>query len=236
MDTRFTIAAYWGPRIDGAAQVAEKTVALLERLREIDAAYACWYLTGKSKREAKRRSLEPLQVDIVLGEILKRKNRRQGGMGAEGDSLGCGLGLWNGADDDRDASSLSIIAGVSHPRLGNAIVLKPPSRMDVSSLRSRCPRILAAVAEVWEPRWGGVMSSSALMSRPVSRDSVLVDWMVYVQAPPDSIGSLSGVELLSVRNRGVVIVVHDTPISPTDAASLVAVREVEAGLRAAGIF
>lgn len=234
MRSRYILGAYWPSREESIEECGSRLGEFFEKLANCDPVLGSWYERGRSRSEASKRHVDGSDPHYLLDLLARGQNRRDAEPREVIEELGFSVGLWNGAEDDKDAG-LSIKCGLhwkSQSRnagLSNNVILTLPSDLGELRRAESMARVLAVVSEAWEPAWAGVMSRSAMNARNFDSGRLFVDWMIYVPwevdplPPPTSIVQLAG--------RGSIVVVQ--PIAPAgnDPEELARIQRVDELLR-----
>jgi hypothetical protein len=152
----FFLGAYWDARHDGLEECAENARRFFGGLEEIDPLFAQWYEPGESLEDALQRKVNTLNAQRLKSHLLKGRNRSDGDQGVI-EELGFTMGLWNGTPDEEAMASLTIHCGSYGKRVGNSVVITLPRRS--SGWVEKATSLLALTAEIWKPRWAGIISN-----------------------------------------------------------------------------
>lgn len=220
---KFMLGAYWDARADSLEKCTEDAVRFLARLAEIDPLLAHWYERGRSRQDALERKVDVLDAQKLQDLLLAGRNRRDIGREVI-DELGCKLSLWNGADQEEGEASISIHCGAYSERIGNSVIVDLPYQSESLEWVGKASSLLALVAEIWRPKWAGIMSKKAMRERDFDGDYPFVDWMVYVPRRIESVPSPGRVEELN--GLGSVVVVQPDPPVGDGAEELARIHQV----------
>lgn len=227
---RFMLGAYWDARPDGLEKCTEDACQFFARLAEIDPLLARWYELGRSRKDALKRKVDTFDIQRLRGLLLKGRNRYDIGREVIED-LGFSLGLWNGAEEEEEEeASVSIHCGCYNDRIGNNVLIDLPCKPESLRWAENASTLLTLVAEVWRPKWAGIMSKKAMRERNYDANYPFVDWMVYVPRPVESVPPPSRVEVL--KGLGSIVVVQPDPPVGDSAEELSLIRRVESLLAA----
>lgn len=225
------LGAYWGPRQEPLDQCADRLLACLGELSAADEVFSSWYETGRSRRDALARAVDPRSRDAILRQLEKGRNCRDLDRSIIED-LGFGVYLWNGRRAAQ-AVSLSITCGLycPNPNLSNAVVLGFPEELGELARKERAVEVFRAVVAAWEPDTGGVISRASRESRSFQPGSVFVDWMVFLKGAAISESQLPpSASVVRVNDLGWIVVTQDEPVEAGNAKHLQNVRAVERAL------
>jgi Immunity protein 52 len=227
MSKRFFLGAYWGARKENVEQCATRLDRFLNGLKEIDPTLAQWYERGRSRKDAMARPVSALPTSELQTLLLKGRNRYDEGGGFI-DELGFSLGMWNGATSEDKESSLRVGCGCFDP-LGNNVILDLPIQSENLGDANVACNLLALVAEIWQPKWAGIMSKRAMVERDFDADYPFVDWMVYV---PHEVQAAPSSSVVSVGEHGSIVIVQQDRPNGIDPEELQRIRHVEAAILA----
>jgi hypothetical protein len=214
MMQKFVLGAYWNARREGLEECAENAMRFFAGLVEIDPLFAHWYEPGQSLKDALQRKVDTLDAHR-LKRLLKGRNRIE--------ELGFMIGLWNGAGDEEAMASLTIRCGCYNERIGNSVVVDLPYRS--SGWVQKATSLLALAAEIWKPRWAGIMSQRAMRERDFDGAHPFVDWMVYVPRSVEAVPPPGYV--LPLNDLGSIVVVQPNPPVGDSPEELPRIRRVE---------
>jgi hypothetical protein len=238
LDTEFFMGAYWGPRRESTGRCASRLDAMLSPFAACDPLMSTWFETTKA-RSFKQALTRPLEVGSPsrLAEVFNRGRAARDSDGSVMDDAGGVVGLWNGGDAGNKAT-INVICGAYSQWLGNAAGIELPQALCQPIHVATVARLLAAVAEAWEPDRAVVMSHGATKARAFSAKAPFVDWMLYLSdrlypqittlTPPATAQRAAGV--------GSIIIVQPEPPNPANAAHLGNIRRVETVLAEAGVL
>jgi hypothetical protein len=225
------VGAYWGPWRESVDECGDRLMVCLNRLAQSSEVFANWYETGRSRKDALKRPIS-LQDKAHMLRLLDRGVHRRDTDKSVIEDLGFGIGIWNGAADER-AASLSVHCGCysTTPRMGNTCVLNLPKVLGDLEKKERLVEVLRALVIAWEPDWGGVISRRSREARNLPVGSVYVDWILYLNRTNVDRSRLpASASVESINSLGTIITTQDCPIDPTNAADLNNVNAVAAAL------
>jgi hypothetical protein len=223
------LGAYWDARRSNADECADQVSRFIEGMSAIDPLLGQWFERGRSRKEARTRQINDHDRESLRALLCKGQNRYDEGGGVI-EELGYSLGGWNGADNEDEEASLSIHCGSYSERVGNSIALDLPVQSEVLSDLQKAVALLKVVAEIWQPRWAGIMSERAMRERNFDADQPFVDWMVYVPRVIQSASPLASV--IPLEGLGSIVVVQTEPPRGDDPEELERIRQVESILAA----
>jgi hypothetical protein len=221
---KFMLGAYWDARPDNLEKCTEDVRRLFSQLAEVDPLLGRWFEPGRSSKDALKKKVDTSDIQRLRGLLLKGRGRADIGQRVFED-LGFRIGLWNGAGEDEEMAYVSIHCGCYSERVGNSVVIDFPYKSESAKWVGNASTILARVAEIWRPKWAGIMSKKAMRDRKVIGVYPFVDWMVYVPRSVPAMPPPSRVEVL--EGLGSIVVVQ--PDSPTgdSAEELSLIQRVE---------
>ena len=228
MTSRFFLGAYWDTRQESLEESTERVTRFLSEMAEIDPLLGRWFERGRSSKDALARPVDHHDQSRLQTLLLKGQNRYDDGGGVIAE-LGFSLSLWNGASREEEESSLRIRCG-SFDGAGNNVVLDLPIRSDNLDDADVACSLLALVAEIWRPKWAGIMSKRAMVERDFDADRPFVDWMAYL---PREVHSVSSSSVVPVGVHGSIVIVQQDRPNGIDPEELQRIRQVEAALLAA---
>jgi hypothetical protein len=228
MSSRFFLGAYWDSRQDSLEESTERVMRFLSGMAEIDPLLGRWFERGRSRKDAIAHPVDHHDRSRLQTLLLKGQNRYDDGGGVI-EELGFGLGLWNGASQDEEEASLSIHCGCFNDRIGNNVILDLPIQSENLGDADVACNLLALVAEIWQPKWAGIMSKRAMVERDFDADYPFVDWMVYV---PREVQAVPSSSVVSVGEHGSIVIVQQDRPKGIDPEELQRIRHVEAAILA----
>lgn len=220
----FMLGAYWDARPDSLEKCAENAERFFARLAEVDPLMAHWFEPGRSRKDALKRKVDIFDAQSFRALLLKGRSRSDIGREIFED-LGFSFSLWNGAGEMEEQAAVSIHCGCYNERLGNNVLIDLPYKSDKPRWVEKSEEMLAMVAEIWRPKWAGVMSKKARRERRIAGVYPFVDWMVYVPRPIGAVPFPSRVR--SLDELGSIVIVQPDPPSGDDAEELSRIRRVE---------
>jgi Immunity protein 52 len=226
---RYMVGAYWGSRRESVEQCADRLQRFLASLADCDPRLATWHEKGRSQKEALEKRINVADREHLLDLLSRGRNRRDVGRSVI-EELGFNVALWNGGDEQNE-SALSVTCGLhattpnANAGLSNAVVLSMPRDLGDLGRADSMARVLAAVAQAWEPQWAGVMSRDAMSTRNFNAREPFVDWMIYVPRHIDVVPAPSSV--VQVPALGSILVTQPTPPSGKDPEELAGIRRLE---------
>src|SRR5947209_17211529 len=116
MIVSYYIGAYWGIRKETLEECTHRLAGFLMCLAECDPCFAHWFKKGASRKEALTHEINP-NIATLQTLLLAGRNRTDIGHKVI-EELGFRVGLWNGARNDAETTSLSIHCGSYAPRPG----------------------------------------------------------------------------------------------------------------------
>ncbi|MFY2559321.1 immunity 52 family protein [Corallococcus terminator] len=227
MDEAYYAGAYWGPRKESADDCARRLGMFITALPAVDASFVRWFQTGKSRKDALKRLLEP-----ELAELEKFVAR---GRDPGNEDLGFGIAAWNGASDEYEATGFDIHCGGYSDVVLNTCVFTLPSR-GLSAGRvvtaSALVSLLRACALSWEPDWAVAMSHAhrEMTGRRKQKWAPRIGWVTYLAQHRGTVPPLPApVRIESVEDKGTLIVLTPerfTASNPEHVALAERVREL----------
>jgi hypothetical protein len=146
------------------------------------------------------------------------------------EELGFSLSFWNGASEEDAEASIRIDCGCYSEHVSNNVLIDLPYKSQGLKWTENADALLACVAEVWRPKWAGIMSKKAMRERDFDGDYPFVDWMVYVPRSLKAVPFPSRVEV--VKGLGSIVIVQPDPPVGDDAEEQSIIRRVESILSA----
>ena len=221
---KFMLGAYWDGRRDSLDMCTENAGRLFAGLVEIDPLFSQWYEPGKSRKDSRKRKVDPFDIQR-LREILLKRRIRHDTDGVVIEELGFRVALWNGAVEDEDQASIDITCGCYGEYVGNYVTIDLPYKAGNTKWVENASSLLALVAEIWRPEWAGIMSKKAMRARGYDANYPFVDWMVYVPRVVAAVPLPSRIDVL--KGLGSIVVVQPDPPVGDDAGELSLIRRVE---------
>jgi hypothetical protein len=219
----FTLAAYWDARPDSLEECTEDVRRFIAGLAQIDPFLANWYEVGRSRKDALK-EVDAADTQRLRDLLLKGRNRRDIGRQVI-EELGFTLSLWSRASNEVAAASIRIHCGCYSKFIGNNVLIDLPCNSARPKWVENASALLALVAEIWHPKWAGIMSSRAVKERDYNADYPFVDWMVYVPRAVRAMPLPTRVE--SLKGLGSIIIVQPDPPVGDNAEELSLIRKVE---------
>ncbi len=221
---KYMLGAYWDARADSLEKSVDDAKTFFAGIAEIDPLLSHWYERGRSRKDALKRKVDTSDTQELQDLLLKGLNRRDVGREVI-DELGFKLSLWNGASEEEAEASVSVHCAAFSEHIGNSVIVDLPYHPDGPKWVGNASSLLALVAQVWRPKWAGIMSKKAMRERDFDGDYPFVDWMVYVPRPVTSVPSPGRVETLDGLGS-IVIVQPDPPLEMGD-EELSRIKKVE---------
>jgi hypothetical protein len=189
-----TCAGYWGARAEDSGECSKRAVAFLRDIATIAPQFAEWKHLGRSRKDAEKRKLV-VEEDSLELELLRGRNRRDADRSVIED-LGFNLRYWNGRPK-AEACILSIHCGATFEPTPNCVVISSIYSSSISG--EAAARMVASIANHWEPKWAGVFSDPAGNEFDYDLNTPLVDWMIYLQEAPKTVVKPAFVDPVDVR-------------------------------------
>jgi hypothetical protein len=227
----FMLGAYWDARPDSLEKCTEDAGRFFAHLAEADPLLGRWFEPGRSRKDALKREVNTSDTQRLRNLLLKGRNRADVGRRVFED-LGFSIDLWNGAGEEEEKASVSTRCGCYSERVSNNVLIEFPCKPESARWIENASILLAAVAEIWRPRWAGIMSKKAIRERQYDADYPFVDWMVYVPRSVPAMPPPSRVEVL--KDLGSIVVVQPDPPTGDSPEELSLIRRVESLLAARG--
>lgn len=183
-----------------------------------------WFRPGRSRKEALKRKVDTSDIRKLRELLLKGRSRSDIGREVFED-LGFSLNFWSGAAKGEVEASVDIHCGCYNERLGNNVLVDLPHSSENLEWLRNAQTLLRLVAEIWRPRWAGIMSKKAMRERDYNAQYPFVDWMVYVPRLVEAVPPPSRIE--PVEGLGSIIIVQPEPTTGDDAEELLRIRRVE---------
>jgi len=237
MTEELYLGAYWGPRKESARSCAGRALRFLNGLAECETLFACWYQTGRSRKEALSRKV--IITEECLEELfLKGVNRRDSDKSVIED-LGYLVFLWT-EHEQREAVNLSFTCSCWFPEIPNSCVLTFPSQGESRGRllqASMAERLLRLAVECWEPDWGTVCSHELRDAMLTPLDGIQVGWLTYVSSGRRTVPAMAPPsKVIAIDNRGWLIVTTEEQFSSSNPAHVEQARRIVAALRRARII
>jgi hypothetical protein len=224
--------AYWGARKESSDECARRSEVMLTALSDVDPAFSHWFRTGKSRKQALSRPIEPTRAAL---EKLIRQNWDK-----QFKELGASVWAWNGEADAYDDTGFSFNCGGYSGVVPNNCVFNLPTRGPNAERVLSAPvltGLLRSTAMAWEPDWGVAMSIThrELIDKD-GRMPVWVGWVTYLSRQRGQVPPLpEPVRVEPVEDKGTLIVLTPerfTAANPEHVALAGRVRELldQAGL------
>jgi hypothetical protein len=204
MNETYYAGTYWGPRKEAAEECARRMEVFLTGLGEVDTSFARWFQTGKSRKDALKRPIEPIGAE--LEKLVRRGKDRVF------EDLGFCIDGWNGVGDDYDASGFLITCGSYVDVVTNACVFTLPSLGPHADRVLTAPvlaGLLRASAVAWEPDWGVATSRvhRDLIDARRGEGAPRIGWVMYLASHLGRVPPLPApVRIEPVEDKGMLIV------------------------------
>jgi len=180
----FYVGAYWGERPESSEACAERLLACLGRLAEIDDVFTGWRQKGWTPAEAVAE--DPVPVDrSSLGALVRAGRNRRDFDHSVIEELGYGVSLWNG--NSRRSSGFSMLCGsFAGPNVANVFVLNLPREDDLCSWMTweKARRIVVCLVTAWEPKWATLSSHEWREAQQPPAGTPVVGWLTYLSGLP----------------------------------------------------
>lgn len=220
----FVLGAYWDARQDELERCVENATRFFSGIAEIDPLLAQWYEKGRSRKDALTKKVDTLDPQKLEELFLKGRNRTDIGREVIAD-LGFSIRLWNGASQEEAEATVGIHCGCYSERVGNNVLIDLPYQSEGPKWVQNASSLLALVAEIWRPKWAGIMSERAMREREFGGDRPFVDWMVYVPRLVEAVPAPGHVETLN--GLGSIVVVQPDPPVGDGGEESSRIRQVE---------
>ena len=234
MTETYYLGAYWGARKESAKECAERAALLLSSAPQVDPAFARWFQQGGSRKDALKRPIEPDAPS--LEKLLSRGRDRVV------EELGFRLSGWNGAQDDRDATSFDALCGGGSPRVSNFWLFDLPIQGPHADRVLSGPvltDLLRATAIAWAPDWGVAMSHAHrdLLEPERVPKAPYVGWVTYLAKPLGTVPPLPApVRVQPVEDRGTLIILTPERLTVSNPDHVALARHVTELLTRAGLL
>jgi immunity protein 52 of polymorphic toxin system len=168
--------AYWGPRKESPEECARRAQIFLTAVAEVDPSFSRWFQTGRSRKEALKRPIEPTHA--VLEKLVHRGRDRQF------EELGYSVWAWNGVCVDYEDSGFHFTCGAWSEAVSNACVFNLPTRGPNAERVLTVPVLTGLVRSMvlaWEPN-SVIATSSVHMDRVTPNNGKaesFVGWLMY---------------------------------------------------------
>jgi len=177
----FYAGAYWDARKESSIECADRLLACLSALAEIDQSLSTWYKKGSSRAAASREAVDSSSREALAELLVAGQNRRDVG-GAVIRELGFNAALWNRADEP---ASFRVTCGsyIDNPAIKNVFLLQLPEFSGhLESLGSRSSAIatVKAFVDAWKPDWVTWASRDWRAVQSVSADCPVYGLATYV--------------------------------------------------------
>lgn len=205
--TDWFFSAYWPPRKEAADSCAARLTRFVEALRPIDARFANWSLTARTKKAAN----VPLPEGAALAEYLRSRCMKWKDMPREPiPDLGFTLAAWTG-DVAGGSAGLMLTCGLYSPILVNSCSLRRNGEFPMS--RATLARIVESAADAFD-----AATALAGSQRRVDEHGQLyaarpqIGLVTYVATPPAKLPPLpSSVAVKPTRAGSLLELADDAP-------------------------
>lgn len=229
-----TIMIYWPSREESLGDCAQRYSETLDELARTHDVVRSWFYKGMSAAQALEQPVDGSNPSELMQRLCGRKR-----VGPQyTDPGGFHLSIWNGQPGD-SSMSLSVICGVSHPRLPwNSASLSVSASSDKSDFKRLIfqERVMAALIGIWRPSWGRVASHSTREALGVGR--VLTPhagWLTWLADTDFPAHLVEGFGTVTRLHNGSLITLGDRPLSADRPEDLAILRKGQEALVAAGI-
>jgi hypothetical protein len=232
METYYA-GAYWGPRKESPEGCAQRAEVMLAALANVDPAFSHWFQTGKARKQALSRPIEPSRA--ALEKLIRR------GWDKQFEDLGSSVWAWNGESDAYDDSGFSFNCGGYSEVVPNKCVFKLPSRGPNAERVLSAPvlaGLLRSTAMAWEPDWGVAMSTTHrdLIDKD-GRAHVWVGWVTYLSHQRGRVPPLPApARIEPVEDKGTLILLTPERFTSTNPEHVALAERVRELLDRAGLL
>jgi hypothetical protein len=219
------LGAYWGARPELLDRCADRLLAFVSALAEVDPLLATWCEPGESRAEALTSTVD-LTYNTLRDLLFDGRYRRNDEKRTIVQDLGYSADLWNGQDVE---VGLSVSCGGWTSRMANSARMRFPESVDsIKSHLHERDTILALtriMVDAWSPVHASWVNRDLRKAQGAQRGDVVVGWATYL-----SEGRLAKAGPLptDVRSEplgdGLLITIGDDPMS-TPLPLVMAVRE-----------
>jgi len=222
------IAGYWGPRREAGAQCAKRLSGFLESLSKQDELFSRWHALQRGRKEGPE--LNYKSRPIVL-KVVEKVGPVQDDAGKVIPEWGFNVLLWNGENRPREATLNTLCGHYSDGYAPNVCILYPPECMPGMTDSDKMAQILSAVANHYEPDWGGVISTDSRNARSLEPADIYVDWIFYGSKKMFAFENLPPeVQTHPVRGLGSIVIVKPSPVDARKPKDLAKIELVEKAL------
>lgn len=233
MTETYYAGTYWKGRHESAAACARRAEEFLRLLAPLDPSWGHWFRRADTLENALKLRIEPIAANFE--SLFTQKNHR---LPIDGYTLG----LWNG-DSSLAATTLEFTCGVSSRFVSNVCFLGLPSpdsslggeRIVTAALMTQT---LKAMARIWEPDWGVVMSEGYRERFwPDKQPAVHVGWVTYLSRRRGAVPPLpSPVRVEPVEDLGTLITLTPERFTANNPAHVELAHQVRQILDQAGLL
>jgi Immunity protein 52 len=231
---------YWGVRKESAHQCAQRMSALLDCLAHRDPRLQRWLETGRSRKEALSREIEP-KVEVLQDLLLRGRNRSDIGQQVM-EELGFRASLWTTSSSGTEDASLMIKCGcyASRPGVNSCVLNLPRQWSNSADLQSDqlLRMVMECMVSAWAPDWGLVSSSLLDSARKYPKlNAPRVGWLTYLSAQRGVIPPLPvPAQVERLGSEGSLIIVTDELFATTSPNRAEAMDRIAALLDQAGLL
>jgi hypothetical protein len=232
--------AYWKMRREEVGDCARRAELFFHMLARCDASLSQWYRSGRVARGSPG---HPVQVNYreELEELLLHGRIRTDLHKQVVEELGFSLHVWNQRPDAK-ATKLDISCGGFTETVSNVCLLKPPSEGEAAERMLSLPtllQVLTCMVTAWDPDWGVVNSSRALMELAPNapQGEAAVGWVTYFARRRGTVPPLPApVRIEPAASLGTLIILTPERFTASNPEHMALARRVRELLGRAGLL
>ncbi|MBN1208802.1 MAG: immunity 52 family protein [Myxococcaceae bacterium] len=240
MHETYYAGAYWGVRREAVGECARRAEFFFEMLARCDASLGQWYRAGRVARGSPGHLVHTNDREELEKLLLRGRSRTDLDKQIIED-LGFGVRFWNQEPDDR-ATKASIRCGAYAEPVSNSCLLDLPSQGESAERMqtlSTLLQVLTCMVTAWDPDWGVVNSSRALMelAPDAPMGDAAVGWMTYFSRRRGTVPPLPApVHIEPVGSLGMLVILTPERFTASNPEHMALGRRVRELLGRAGLL